>query len=305
MTGKSILPQYSGVNKTDEAPGDYITDVNEMIGKGYENAAEIHPPKKINAIREKGLEEYTVWGWVKISATFIHHIRKLKGAKLAIWQVISLSIDENGECKLSIQDIADLAGYSYSETHASLKELDGMGYLSIDKENGRKSMYSPNFAARGKNQPNDDPSRKARGIDDQPLQSTGGHPSSPPIENAHPSIKELKEINIYTDEDFATVSNAIATLQGGGLKSGSADLFDTWLEIHSVEWILKAVALAKAQDATSKHNSSYVDGILRGWERDGYPAPRKTPNQKTKNTGDPSGTPLERYIKQMEAEGIR
>ena len=111
---------------TEQQPN-YITEAEEaiqMLGAGYENAAEIHPPKIIRAIKDKGLAEYKVWGWVKISANFIHHINKLKGAKLAIWQVIALSIDENGECNLSIQEIALLSGYSYSETHASLKELD-------------------------------------------------------------------------------------------------------------------------------------------------------------------------------------
>lgn len=183
--------------KTDELPGNYEIEENDqnglaMISKGYDNAAEIHPPKTIHVIRDSGLEEYKVWGWVKVSARFLYHIRKLKGAKLAIWQVVALSIDEYGECKLSIQEIADLSGYSYSEAHESLKELEKLEYLSISKEKGRKSLYSPNFAARGQNQPNENPSRKTIGI---PLQSTGEDPSSPSLENAHPSIKELKRVN--------------------------------------------------------------------------------------------------------------
>jgi len=121
-------------------------------------------------------------------------------------------------------------------------------------------------------------------------------------ESPYPS-SSVPTHNIYTDEDFATVSNAIATLQGGGLKSGSADLFDTWLEIHSVEWILKAVALATAQEATSKHNSSYVDGILRGWERDGYPAPRKNPKQnKSKFNATPQAPAKDNFTAELAAK---
>lgn len=189
----------------------YVTEAMEVIGQGYENAAEIHPPKTIRAIRDKGLEEYKVWGWVKISANFIHHINKLKGAKLAIWQVIALSIDETGTCNLTIQEIANLSGYSYSETHQSLKELDEMEYLSKTKTDGKKSMYSPNFAARGSSQPTDDPSRKTRGTDSAPLQSSGGHPSSPSIENALPSIKELKELIPLSIENAISVNQPVTT----------------------------------------------------------------------------------------------
>ena len=85
--------------------GDYITNGN---------AAEIHPPKTIHAIQEKGLTEYRVWGWVKISAKFISHIKKLRGAKLSIWQVIALSIDENGKCNLTIKELCELTGYSHT-----------------------------------------------------------------------------------------------------------------------------------------------------------------------------------------------
>ncbi len=182
--------------KTDENKPDYIAEsaeALEMLGKGYDHAAIIEPPKKVMALSDNGLDEYKIWGWVKISAKFKKHIKKLKGAKLAIWQVVALSIDESGQCSLSIHEIAEESGYSYSETQSSLAELDDMGYLSTTKSSGKKSLFSPNFAARGSNQPNDDPSRKTRG-QETPLQPSGGHPSSLAIEKSHPAIKELKEL---------------------------------------------------------------------------------------------------------------
>jgi hypothetical protein len=183
--------------KTEEVRGQYASEIEDsaenariMLGIDEQPAAEIHPPKTINTLHEKGLKGQKIWGWVKISANFIYHIKKLKGAKLAIWQVISLSVDENGICNLTVNEIADLAGYSRSETIESIKELDGMGYLAVSKKSGRKSMYSPNFAARGNKTPSNlvDPSRKTT----RPAPSLPD-PSSPPIENAHSSIKE-KEI---------------------------------------------------------------------------------------------------------------
>lgn len=170
-----------------QSQADYITEEEVKEGldllHGEQPAAEIHPPKTVNAVYKKGLKEIKVWGWVKISANFIYHIKVLKGAKLAIWQVISLSIDEDSVCTLTVDQIAELSGYSRSETIESIKEMETMGYLSVDKKVGRKSMYSPDFAARGKA----DPSRKTT----RPVRKEAD-PSSPSDKKAHPSIKELK-----------------------------------------------------------------------------------------------------------------
>lgn len=174
-----------------EDQADYVTEAMEMLGAGYDNAAEIHPPKTIKVLRDFGLEEIKVWGWVKTSTQFIYHIKKLKGAKLAIWQVIALSIDENGNCTLPIRTIVNLSGYSRSEVIESLKELGEMGYLSISKQSGRKSMYEPNFAARGES----DPSRKTT-RPDQYLTD----PSSFHREKTRPSIKEKKKESLKGGE---------------------------------------------------------------------------------------------------------
>ena len=51
----------------------------------------------------------------------------------------------------------------------------------------------------------------------------------------------------------------------------AGQLIDEWKTVHSDEWILKAIAKSQG-----KH-SNYVDAILAGWERDGYPSPRQKP----------------------------
>lgn len=169
-----------------EVTGKYEVEEDDAAGIEMNNtqpAALIHPPKTIQALQEGGLEQVKVWGWVKMSANFIHHIKKLRGAKLAIWQVIALSIDENGVCNLPVKKISSLSGYSRSEVIESLKELESMGYLSSSKEAGMKSMYSPDFVSRG----NNDPSRKAAGI-----VGTVVNQSSLADKKTVPSIKELK-----------------------------------------------------------------------------------------------------------------
>lgn len=153
-----------------------------------ENAAEIHPPKIIQVIQDKGLVEYRVWGWVKISAKFISHIKRLRGAKLSIWQVLACSIDENGKCSLTIKELCELTGYSHTEVLDSLKELDEMGYLSIDRS-GKKNLYTPEFAARGIDKtPSETLVKK---LDSTPVYQVE---SSPSLEKSDPSIKELKEL---------------------------------------------------------------------------------------------------------------
>jgi hypothetical protein len=175
---------------TEQQP-EYITDAMEMMGAGYDQpAAVIDPPRTVKALRDSGLADYKVWGWVKKSAKFISHIKILKGSKLAIWDVISLSIGEDGSCRLSAPEIADLTGYSVSEVRQSIGELDEMGYLSVIRTNGKRNIYKPEFAARGANNPTDNPSKKTT-PPVAPLDSADD-PSSPSIENSAPSISRVK-----------------------------------------------------------------------------------------------------------------
>lgn len=182
-----------------EQPEEYKTEVEEaltMLGVGYDEskpAVIIEKPRKDLALHESGLSEYKVWGWVKKSAKFIFHVRRLRGAKLSIWEVVSLSIDEDGECKLSLGDLVKLTGYSRSEVSESVKELEEMGYLSVQKEAGKKSVFKPSFAARGENYPSDEPIQKTDGLT-HPVPKDN-HPSSLSNINLAPSINRVKRVN--------------------------------------------------------------------------------------------------------------
>jgi len=182
-----------------EEQEEYKTEVEEaltMLGVGYDEskpAVIIEKPRKDLALQESGLSEYKVWGWVKKSAKFIFHVRRLRGAKLSIWEVVSLSIDENGESKLSLGDLVKLTGYSRSEVSESVKELEDMGYLSVQKEAGKKSIFKPSFAARGENYPSDEPVQKSDGLT-HPV-SKDNHPSSFSNINSASSINRVKRVN--------------------------------------------------------------------------------------------------------------
>jgi hypothetical protein len=84
---------------------DELKDALEMLGAGYEKAAIIERPRKTHAIGDNGLEEHQLFGWIKMSAKFCVHIKKLRGAKISIWLCLALNIDENGECKLTQKEL--------------------------------------------------------------------------------------------------------------------------------------------------------------------------------------------------------
>jgi len=140
--------------KTDETEGEYVTDQEvadamEMLGKGYGPSAIIERPRKAHGINDRGLAEYSLSGWVKMSAGFCKHIRKLRGAKLSIWLCLALNINEDGECSLTQKEICELTDYSHTEVIDSVSELSEMGFLSVDRS-GKKNLYKPIFVSRGK-----------------------------------------------------------------------------------------------------------------------------------------------------------
>lgn len=259
-----------------------VDDALEMIGKGYDDqqpAAIIESPRMVKALSDKGLVEYQAWGWVKTSAKFIGHIKKLKGAKLAIWQTVALSIDVTGTCPLSVNEIADLSGYSRSETIESLKELDEMGYLSTQKQVGRKSIYKPFFVARGASDPEEptknNPSRKTT----RPVSSLG-YPSSPSERNARPSIKELKSIKEEEEEKLSRIVRAYES-EIGIITAFIADELKAESACTLEAWIVDAIHEAAVQN---KRNWKYVKAILKRWHEQGNQEPAKKQQYERKTT---------------------
>jgi hypothetical protein len=126
-----------------------VTDALEMLGKGYEPAVIIERPRKAHGINSGGLEEFQLAGWVKMSAKFCTQIKRLRGAKLAIWLCLALVIDEEGRCSLTQKELTALTGYSHTEVIDSVGELGEMGLLSVDRS-GKRNLYQPAYVAKGK-----------------------------------------------------------------------------------------------------------------------------------------------------------
>jgi NTP pyrophosphatase (non-canonical NTP hydrolase) len=97
-------------------------------------------------------------------------------------------VDEHGKCKETIKQICEGTGYSHTEVINTLKELDEMGYLSIQKDN-KGNTYTPEFVARGDKKPTEAVVKK---VESTPVYQVE---SSPAIENSIPSIKRVKRVN--------------------------------------------------------------------------------------------------------------
>ena len=169
---------------------------------GGEPAAIIERPRNVLAVKDDGLVDYKVWGWVKMSARFRSHIKKMRGAKLAVWLCLALSIDEQGEFASTVKELEEMTGYSHTEVLSSISELEKMGYLSVNR-GGRKYVYLPNFVARGENNPVESQVSLVKKVESTPQYQVE---SSPSIEKMHSSIKELKELT-----QPLSIENAIAT----------------------------------------------------------------------------------------------
>lgn len=144
--------------KTDEPKPDYTAESQEaleMLGKGYEPAAIIEQPHQRIVLRDGLNQEWTV-AWVKLSTAFKPHIKELKGAPLAVWLYLSLSINPQGVAFPGIRTMAEEIGYSHQGILDAITTLEEKGYLKVRRGEHRFNLYEPEFAAIGRtNEPSE------------------------------------------------------------------------------------------------------------------------------------------------------
>lgn len=272
--------------KTDEEKGDYKIEAEEaleMLGAGYEQpAAIIDPSRTVRALHGGGLVEYRVWGWVKTSARFRAHIKILRGAKHDIWHYLALGVNENGECRETIKQICEGTGYSHTEVINTLRELDEMGYLSVQK-NSKGNIYTPEFVARGDKKPTENAVKK---VDSTPAYRVE---STPPIEKTPAIPLRVKRVNKRerpkTTPDFSamTVEEAyrLPTIRMYRKATGFFPGQLSWEFVHNfiTEFNVteENMKLAATEWQLRGFKSENVKGILE-WARDGIPQNSK--NQK-------------------------
>lgn len=253
--------------------------MSEQQGKYITNrqpAVLIEPSHNVAAINESGLTEYRVWGWVKMSVEFLPHIKRLRGAKLAVLDVIMLTIDESGKSSLTIKQICELTDYSHTEVISSLKELAEGGYLSIDKS-GRRNVYEPAFAARGSANPigKETLVKKLESTpvyqsDENRYTGVDSNESSPAIEKSHFPIKRIKRVNIKRDDEVENAFTVYEQNIGILTKIVSKELGEL-IDEYTDKWVQDAIAEAVKSNA---RNLRYVKAILKNWKEKGRGARR-------------------------------
>lgn len=97
------------------------------------------------------------------------------------------------------------------------------------------------------------------------------HVENQQVGNPTQVLSTLSSTELSKRDSFKKIANSLSEITGGALNSTSADLITTWLDKHEDEWIFKAIAIAKSKGARS---DNYVDAILIGWEKNGYPKTR-------------------------------
>lgn len=196
----------------------------------------IDPPRTVKALRDGQIVDYQVWGWVKTSAKFRSHIKILRGAKHDIWHYLALGVDENGKVKETIKEICEGTGYSHTEVINTLRELDELGYLSVQKDH-KGNVYTPEFVARGENKPSESAVNKVESTPVYQVEST------PPIEIPHTIPLRVKRVNTeihqnmppewYIQHDLPIPENLTQRAQ---IEKAATDEFESAIGFSQLPW---------------------------------------------------------------------
>jgi DNA-binding transcriptional regulator YhcF (GntR family) len=152
-----------------EQQANYVTEAMELLSA--EPAAIIEQPRSRLVMRDGIGEEWTV-AWVKLSTAFKPHIKEIRGAPLAVWLYVALSVNKQGVSFPSIDKMAEDTGYSRNGVMDAIKILEEKGYMKVRRGEKRYNLYEPEFAAIGKNKEPSDESTQFTGLLSQSNEST-------------------------------------------------------------------------------------------------------------------------------------
>lgn len=179
-----------------EQKAEYITEAEIEEGlsilKG-DAVIQFEKPSEQIVETEQGFEVVQSLGWVKFSAAFRKNmLKKLKGAKLAIFICVSLHLNEDGFSFPGIDKIAEETDYNRDTVMQAIAEMEDIpGLLSVLRERGKANIYRPAFVARGSKSDPDQPVGKIRLVG-QPVQKSITGLETTSLENL--DSKERKEL---------------------------------------------------------------------------------------------------------------
>lgn len=211
---------------------EYITDALEMLGAGHQPPAIIEQPRSRMVLRETLGEEWTV-AWVKLSTAFKPHIKNLRGAPLAVWLYISLSINEKGVAFPGIRTIAEDTGYSHQGVLDAIAILEEKGYLNVRRGERRFNLYEPEFAAIGKT---NEPSETVKSVESTQLSQV-----LPPNESTFsPNESSGLDLNKKNKNKLDLVDLELSKLPSKSIRQAVSDYFKlntNWDTKYNRQWM--------------------------------------------------------------------
>lgn len=186
--------------------------------------------------------------------------------------------------QVRLQDLVKQGPAKEYKIKKMLKEAQKFGYINRHRVQGAKGKFT--WFSDIYEDPTQNPNPQSSG-----RFSTSGLPTSGKPHDI------VSTDTVSTDSREGEIFSALENLSGG-LNTEAPRLVDVWMEKHTTDRIMQAVAMAKQK---GRKPIQYVDAILQDWEANGYPKTREQSVQarKTKKQGGESA--LDKYANQIGA----
>jgi Replication initiation and membrane attachment protein (DnaB). len=238
-----------------EDQADYLADMKEMVGKGYDRPSiEIEAPRLVIERRNRQMVETESPAFVKVSTNFKSELKELDATALKVWLYIALSINRISETAYpGLRKTAEDTDLAINTVRDAVDRLENKyNLLSVTRHGTKRTIYRvTDFVSANHKEP--------VSKTDTPIQTVSVFEETVSVNTVKSAQPELTR-NIYTDPIIEKM-NSIGMFPN----ADTSNLIDTWKAMHSDEKIMLALDKAKGK------NQKYADTILRGWEKDGYP----------------------------------
>lgn len=125
---------------SEEKP-EYLTEAEEMLGKGYESVR-IEPERSVIRRVNGKMESYDLPAFVKISTSFKSELAEISGDALKVWLFIALSINrKTGKANPGLRTISENVKLAVNTVQKCLQELENLNLLTVDRQSRKFNIY--------------------------------------------------------------------------------------------------------------------------------------------------------------------
>ena len=286
----------------------------EVPGKTQDHPSlEVYPPTVV--IRRRGFENFEeiVPAFVKISTAFKEELRDIDGVALKVWIFLALSINRNTEqAHPGIRTIAQACGIGQNTAIAAIHELEKHQLLVVNREDRKYNIYEiPAYASANAKtasileavtEADDGTASGAPKTASEDLQTASEKPQTASVSQRLNQITRSNQNepeDTGGDEILASISRLYEN-EIGLLTPMIADALRAASKDYPASWVEDAIQAAARHNA---RNWSYVETILKRWQKDGKNTHFQLGGNKKKETRlDPEGSA---YVEGQFAEFIQ